>query len=249
MATLGEPDAVPVLSPTGNLDRVTAMFAAGGISLALFVRSRTGKGQKLSLSLLGSALWCGGIYAQAVACTNRDIPRLSRQQAGNPMYNSYQTRDGRWLVLIMLQTDLYWHEFCQALGEPGLEGDPRFGSHQDRCAHNRELIARLDAVFVSRTLPEWRERFEGRNVLWEAVQTYAEVAADPQVAANNYLTPFQHPVYGWGRLISAPVKLHETPGAIREGGPQLGQDTEQVLLEVGYSWDDIVALKEAQVIP
>jgi crotonobetainyl-CoA:carnitine CoA-transferase CaiB-like acyl-CoA transferase len=249
MATLGEPDATPTLPATGNLDRTTAMFAAGGIALALFVRSRTGRGQKISLSLLGSGLWCGGIYAQAVACTDRDIPRLSRRETGNPLYNSYQTRDGHWLVLIMLQTDLNWHEFCQTLVAPGLEHDPQFDSHRNRCAHNRELIARLDEIFATRTLEEWRHKFEGRNILWEPVLTYAELAADPQVVANDYLSPFQHPVYGWGKLVSAPVRLHETPGGIRGGGPQLGQDTEEVLLGVGYSWDDIIALKEAGAIP
>lgn len=249
MATLGEPDSVPPLSPVGNFDRVTAMFAAGGIALALFVRSRVGKGQKLSLSLLGSALWCGGIYAQAVACTGRDIPRLSRREAGNPLYNSYQTKDGRWLVLIMLQTDLYWHQFCEALGELGLEADPRFDSHRNRCARNRELIARLDEVFARHTLEEWRQRFEGKDILWEPVQTFAQVAADPQVEANRYLAPFQHPTFGWGKLVAAPVTLHETPGTVRAGGPQLGQDTEEVLLGAGYSWEDIAALKESGVIP
>ena len=249
MLTLGEPDSIPPLSPTGNIDRITAMFTAGAIALALYVREKTGQGQKVSSSLLASALWTGGVYTQAASCTRREIPRPSRKTAGNPLYNSYQTQDGRWLVLIMLQTDLYWQEFCQAIGQPELARDPRFDSHGKRCGENNQaLIALLDQVFASRSLAQWVQAFQGRHVLWEPSQTYLQVTADPQVEANEHLVDFHHPSYGSGKLVSVPVKFSRTPGAIRQEGPQLGQHTEEVLLELGYSWEEIARLKEAGAI-
>jgi len=249
MLTTGEPDALPPISPVGNIDRYTGMFAAGGVALALYTREKTGTGQKVSLSLLGSALWTGGINVQASLATGRDIPKTSRKTAGNPLYNSYRTQDGRWLVLLMLQTDLYWEEFCRALGREELIHDPRFDTHAGRTARNNiELIEILDEVFASAPLEEWQRRFSGRNLIWEAARSYAEVAGDPQAEANEYFQRLDHPNFGEIRLVASPVKLSRTPPRLRSPAPQLGEHTEEVLLQLGYSWEEISRLKEAGAI-
>jgi formyl-CoA transferase len=167
----------------------------------------------------------------------------------NPLWNSYETKDKKWLQLAMLQTDPPWHDFCQALGIPELENDPRFNSHHQRCQVNgRVLIPILDEIFASKTLAEWRELFQGCNIIWGSVNTYGQVAVDPQLWENDYIIKVDHPSAGQIDLVGLPVQLGKTPGEIKTLAPELGQDTEAILLETGYDWEDISKLKEDGVI-
>jgi crotonobetainyl-CoA:carnitine CoA-transferase CaiB-like acyl-CoA transferase len=164
------------------------------------------------------------------------------------MWNYYQTKDGRWIQLAMLQTDRHWHDFCQALELGEVEADRRFANHELRGDNSPALIAILEQAFAKKTLEEWVERFQGRNIIWGYVNTFAQVGEDPQLWENEYLINLEHPVAGPIKFVGLPVQLSKTPGRIEKPAPELGQHTEEVLLEAGYSWDEILQLKEKGVI-
>lgn len=248
MNSLGEPGTPPPSQRNGWGDQISGLSLAGGIALALFVRERTGIGQEVNLSLLGSGMWMVGIMIQGALTSGEDFPQLSRTAAGNPLFNTYQAKNGRWLQLISLQTDRYWPGFCQAIDKPELEHDPHFDSHQKRCDNNVALISIIDEVLITRTVEEWARRFDENGVLWGPVQNYLEVTTDPQVLENDYIAEVNHPTRGKMGMVASPIQLSKTPGTIRSTAPEAGQHTEEILLEIGYTWEDIAQLKNEKII-
>ena len=248
MSILGEPDSPPPMLHGAIGDLTTGMFAAGGIALALYHRERTGKGQMVDLSLLSSAAWTVAFDLQTALYYNYDSPRESRKDKINPLFNSYETKDKRWIMLAMPQSDLYWPRFCQAVGRPDLKADPRFSTHERRQENSKLLISILDEIMATKTLAELTERFHDFDLVWSPVQTLTEVADDPNMVRNRYVVEYIHPSRGKVRGISSPIKLSETPASIRYSAPELGQHTEEILLEFGYNWDQINRLRDDKVI-
>ena len=248
MSILGEPDSPPPMLHGAIGDLTTGMFAAGGVALALYHRERTGKGQRVDLSLLGSAAWTVAFDLQTALYYNYDSPRESRKDKINPLFNSYQTKDKRWVMLAMPQSDLYWSRFCQAIGRTDLEADPRFNTHERRQENSKLLISILDQVIATKNLAELTEKFSQADLIWSPAQTLTEVANDPNMISNQYLVEYEHPSRGKVRGISSPVKLSEKRPRIRAPAPELGQHTEEILLELGYNWDQIKRLKDGKVI-
>lgn len=248
MGTVGEPEEPPPTLLHGMGDHITAANLAYGIMLALFHRERTGEGQLVHVSVLASLLDATAIALQACLSARQDVPKVSRRSAGNPLWNSYQTGDHKWLVLLMPQTELYWHDVCQALNLGALEHDPRFNSHELRCRNCHALISILDKALATKSRTEWQKIFEGRNIIWEPIKTFAEVAADPQLWENGYLGKFDHPVAGPIDIVGPCIQLGKTPDQIRNAAPEFGQHTEEVLLELGYSWDDVTRMKEQKIV-
>lgn len=248
MGTFGEPDGVPPACLPGFGDHISAITLAYGIMLALYHRERTGKGQMVHASLLGSFNEAASLSLAACLATGQEMPKVSRKRAGNPLWNFYETKDKRWLQLAMLQTDRHWHDFCEALEIQHLESDPRFSSHSQRISNNLALIQILDKVFATRTYADWEQRFTGKNIIRGVVTTFLEQTRDPQLWENEYIVKFNHPVQGEIEVVGMPVQLSESPGQIRALAPQLGQHTEEVLLDSGYSWEDIARLKDKKAI-
>ena len=249
MAVLGEPDTplVPLRGAMG--DHTTGMFTLGGIALALYVRERTGRGQRVDVSLVGSGTWVAGCDVQGALIYDQDMPRFSRKTIGNPLYNHYECKDRKWVQFQMLQTDRYWSGVCKALGREDLEHDPRFDSHQKRVENNVELIAILDEVLATESRDEWAPRFNENGLVWGPAQTPMEVTQDPCVLENKYVVEYEHFSGRKVRGITCPIQLSQNPTRAPRGAPEYSQHTEEVLLEMGYSWDDITKLKDSKVIP
>jgi len=248
MSILGEPDTPPPVLRGAFGDLPTAMFAAGGIALALYNRERTGMGQKLELSLLNSGIWVVGVDLQTAIHCNCDIPRLSRKEKINALYSSYQTKDGRWLVFSMPQSDRYWPNLCKALGREDLETDPRFNTRENRQQNNRLLISILDDVICKKTITELKDRFTEAGLVWDLAHSLTEVANDPDVVGNEYIVEYDHPRRGRIKGIASPIKFSRTPAKIRSAAPELGQHTEEILVDLGYTWAKIEELKDKKVI-
>lgn len=252
----GEPDQPPVLVGGGMADQVGAGLLAYGIVLALFARERTGMGQEVDVSLLAGQAWLGALGLQSFLFYGQvqALGRVNRASAANPLWNFYRTKDDKWLCLAMLVSDVYWSDFCRAMGIAELEHDPRFESHTAREEHAEELVSILDGRFASETREEWIRRFSEQNgllerkLIWEPFRDYAELAADPQMYDNDYIVEFSHPARGPEKWVGIPVKLSNTPGTIRNPAPELGQHTEEVLLELGYTWEEIEKLRMEEVI-
>jgi crotonobetainyl-CoA:carnitine CoA-transferase CaiB-like acyl-CoA transferase len=249
MAATGEPGTPLPFQLPGFGDNTTGMYAACAVALALFHRERTGEGQEVLGSLLGGGIWSMGVVLSSVLTTGLEFPRVSRKKASNPIFNSYECRDGKWLQLACIQGDRYWSGVCKALDIGELESDPRFCSHVKRMENSEALISILDRIFISKTRDEWAERLGEQDVIWTSVRTPAEVAADPNAWAAGYFQEIEHPVAGKYKAILPPWQFSKTPPKIRKTAPELGQHTEEVLTDLlGYTWEELAAFKDKGVI-
>ena len=150
MACLGEPGTPLPFQMPGFGDNTTGMFAACGIMMALFHRERTGEGQEVDVSLVGGGIWSMGVVLSSVLATGKEYGRISRLNQSNPIFNSYQCSDGRWIQLACIQGDRYWSGICKAMELGKLENDPKYATHEKRMQNNKELIAILDKFLNQR---------------------------------------------------------------------------------------------------
>ena len=250
MMSAGEPDDDPLAIAGGIADQMGAIMLAYGVMAALFTRERTGRGQEVDASHLGSMSWLQGLGLSARLMLGRALPRTPRKYATNPLWNHYRCADGAWIALAMIQSDRYWPGICAALGVPDAATDPRFATLLDRMMNAGDCVALLDATFATRPRVEWLEILrQGGDFIVSVVNSVDQLPDDVQVQANGYVTTFEHPSFGPTQVVGIPVGLSETPGRLRRPAPEFGQHTEEILTEVlGYSWEDVGRLREAEVI-
>jgi crotonobetainyl-CoA:carnitine CoA-transferase CaiB-like acyl-CoA transferase len=249
MMMCGERGGPPGTLIPGMGDEQGGLMCAWAVTAALYAREKTGKGQLVDTSLMGSLIALHGVNFSAPGILGKEFPRLLRSEAGNPIYNHYQCKDGKWIVIAHLQPDRYWPNVCKAMGIEELEHDPRFSTIEARHDNAKDIVAILDKKFASKTRDEWIEIFKQENVIFTPVQSASEVFEDPQALDNNYIISVDHPVWGKIKMLGFPWAFHGTPAAVQREAPELGQHTEEILLEMGYSWEDIGALKSEEVIP
>jgi len=230
-------------------DNVAALALAYGIMMALYERDKTGVGQEVDVSLYHTGIYQISCDIAGALVTKQDCDEWkypSREDVLNPLSNVYETKDGRSVQFVMLQPDLWWARVCQALGKEDLIDDPRFATFEARKENHVTLYRIFAEVFESKTLDEWKPRLEG--IPYSPFQNLIEVINDPQARVNDFFVPIDHPTYGRIDVVSSPIKLSETPATMRMPAPEVGQHTEEVLLEYGYTWEDIVRFKEQGLI-
>jgi len=230
-------------------DNVAALALAYGIMTALYVRGKTGIGQNVDVSLFHTGIYQLSCDISGALVTGKDCDEWkypSLEDVLNPLSNIYETKDGRWLYIAMLQPDRWWSRVCQALGREDLEHDSRFKTFEVRKKNHVALNRIFSEIFRSKTLEEWKPRLEG--IPYAPYQNFIEVIDDPQARANEIFVPIDHPTYGNMEVVASPIQLSETPATIRMPAPEMGQHTEEVLLEYGYTWEEIGRFKEQGVI-
>jgi crotonobetainyl-CoA:carnitine CoA-transferase CaiB-like acyl-CoA transferase len=221
MLSCGEPDDEPLAIAGGIADQMGAVMLAYGVLAALIARERSGRGQEVDASHLGSMAWLQGLGLSARLMLGRALPRQSRRYATNPLWNHYRCSDGQWLALSMLQPDRYWTQLCGVLGIPDAASDERFTTMQQRMMNCGDCIAILDQVFATRPRAEWIERLAtGGDFIFSIVNSVDDLRDDPQMLANGYVQPFAHPAFGTTQVVGVPVRLSETPGEIRLPAPE-----------------------------
>ena len=250
MLGFGDPDQPPLNVAGASADQMGAVILAYGVVVALLARERSGQGQEVHASQLGSMAWLQGLSLAARLMLGGSLPRVPRKYANNPLWNHYECGDGQWIAFAMVQPDRYWKRLCGVLEIPEAADDPRFTDIQQRMMNCGECIALLDAALAKRSRPEWIERLRtGGDFIFTIVNSVNDLPDDPQMRANDYITTFAHPSFGPTEVVGLPVHLSATPGAIRLPAPEFGQHTEEILTEVlGYSWERVGALKELEVI-
>jgi len=180
--------------------------------------------------------------------TNANTELDELMSARMPMTTTYLTKDGRKIRFNVIQPDRYHPRFCRVVGREDLIDDPRFADHETRLEHYSELYEIYRDAFLTKTLDEWRPILNREMVPWGPEQTFREVYNDPQARANDFFVPFDHPSWGTIEVQDNPLKLSETPATVHLPAPEFSQHTEEVLLEAGYSWENIARFKEESVI-
>ena len=236
--------------PAGSTvaDSAAAQLLFGGITAALFARERSGRGQRVDGSLYGGQIWSQGGEISYQLIAGVEYPRIA---AGQPnlsnwsLHSIFETSDGH-LAIPGVGPD-QWEGFCDALEDARLRDD-RFADVLSRVTHIEELRELVAEILTRRSRDEWVSRLTVADVRHAPVQSYAEVEADPQARINGYLVEVEHP--DWGPMVSlgSPLAFSDTPAEPAVRAPELGEQTEEVLLELGYDWDAIEGLREAGAI-
>lgn len=236
----------------GVSDQIGAIMLCLGVLSALVCRGVRGVGQKVDASHLGANMWLQGLgISMSLLNGGRSFGSYDREAATNPLSNVYKCRDGRCIQLMHLQPDAYWEPLARVLGIGELVDDVRFADMGARAENAVELVRIMDERFALRTADEWDELFRGFGVdfIYAKVQGIEELVDDVQVMANGYISGFAHPVLGDVRMCAHPNGYSETPAGIWREAPELGQHTEEILIdELGYDWDGIRRLQEAGAI-
>jgi len=251
MPRLGEPGEPPIYLGMGSGDAFGGLLSALGILVALHQRRATGRGQLVDASLYGAQLFLGAPSLQGfLAGESQQAEQRSRRDAPNPLWNRYPARDV-WLFLCVENTNECFARLCECLEKPQLVADARFASATARAEQRHELVAALDAILAGRDADEWVERFGRADLPASRIATFADLARDPQVWANDYLLRTHCDAAGEEVVVRGlPVTLGATPGAVESLGPELGQDTELILADLlGYDWDEIGELRDKGAIP
>jgi crotonobetainyl-CoA:carnitine CoA-transferase CaiB-like acyl-CoA transferase len=245
-ADTASPDELgyPVTQPGAAFgDVLGGLTLAGGIAAALLHLQRTGEALTVDGSLLATGAWAmGASLAASAAFGVERIPRYRPDDAPNAMVNSYPTADGRYVFLVMLQTDRFWPKLVAALGRPELADDPRFAGHAARMKHNREAAAALRELFEARTFDEVSAVLNSTGGAWAPVQRPIDVLADPQIVANGYLKDVKDANGNAFQLVPAPLQFNGESGEMRRA-PGHGEHTDEVLGELGLDTDQILQLK------
>ena len=232
----------PIMNGAVISDHVGCQNMVTGILAALLHRRETGTGQRVDVSLVG-----GMIYAQAseityTLLTGRNPERIDSGHAFVPtLLHTVEAADG-WIHLLS-GTGPGWPEFAKLLDRPDLADDQRFLDLILSSEARAELVAIIDEVFPTKTLKEWEAVLTGAGVRYGLVRDYETIAADESMYENGYLRRVEHPD-GDRAVIGTPIRMSATPLEPSAVAPELGQHTEEVLLEHGYTWDDITALRE-----
>ena len=248
MMACGERGTPPTQILPGIGDEIGGLICAWAITAALYAREKTGKGQVVDTSLMGSLIAGLGFILAAPAILGQEFPREKRAEAGNPVYCHYCCSDGKWLAIAHLDPNRYWPKICKALEMEDLVDDPRFNSIEARGRNAKQLVAILDAKFATKPRDEWMKILKEAECIFTPIQSLTEVTKDPQACANEYFINVEHP--GWGKLkmVGFPWNFSETPASWQRPAPELGQHTDEVLLEAGYTCEEIDSFRKEGAI-
>jgi crotonobetainyl-CoA:carnitine CoA-transferase CaiB-like acyl-CoA transferase len=234
----GEP---PHFALPASGDRATAMALVSSIMMALYRRERTGQGAMVGTSLLASGLWSNGVYAQAALVDAFLSPRPPRDRPRTALGNCYRTSDDRWILLTLPREEAGWPLICKAIGRPELLDDPRYVTSASRRAHAVELTRELDAAFALHDLAYWRAELGRNRVIHSVIQRMQDIGHDEQARYAGAVVDTAIPEMP--RTIAAPIHIAGVTPRLAHRAPALGEHSDEILREAGFSAEQIDGLR------
>jgi crotonobetainyl-CoA:carnitine CoA-transferase CaiB-like acyl-CoA transferase len=246
MSVTGEADGAPVRVGNSAADLGASMWAAIGILAALHARHTTGRGEWIDISLLDGQIasltyLAGGYFATG------EVPR--RYGSAHPSIVPYQAlRTGDGHLMVAVGNDTLWQRFAPLIGLPELVEDPRFASNPQRVENRTTLIPLIEAALAAKGSAAWAEELSGVGIPAGAINSIDAALAHPQVLARDMVVTAEHPTAGKLRMTGSPIKLSRYTATVRRPPPELGEHTDEVLRELGYTAEDITALRDDGVV-
>lgn len=234
--------AEPFLRTSGVGDHATSLATVSAILAALYERHSTGEGRLVQTSLLGSGVYLTSSDLAVQLKFGRVASVRPRANPINALSNYYQSSEGRWFVHNPRGSGGGWEKFCEAAGRPDLVADERFANGKARRVNAAALSAELDAGFAALSFDEIARRLDAADLVWAPMQTPAEVAADPQIAAAGAFVDIDDGQGGTFRSPAAPARFPGADVDRRPAAPKLGEHTREVLAEIGYGEAEIEAM-------
>ena len=241
----GGPGERPITAPWGLADQTGSIMFAYGIVTALLARERYGVGQKIDVSQLGAMLTLQALSIQAYL-HSKTQPVLKPGKSFSATFSWYQCGDGEWLTVGVLDPK-FWPVLCGVLEREDLVEDSRSADPFQRRDNEEWLRGELAEAFLARSRDEWIERLAAGKVPCGPVYDYAQVAEDGHFWLNGYLQEAPHQHFAEHQVVGIPVSFSETGTRVESAAPELGQNTEEVLLGLGYDWGEIERLHDAGV--
>jgi crotonobetainyl-CoA:carnitine CoA-transferase CaiB-like acyl-CoA transferase len=240
-----ENSTTPARSVAGMGDHPCAMALYGAIVTALYKRERTGKGSHVASNLMANGIWANSVLAQAKLCGAKFSERRPREHALNAVTNHYRCRDGRWIILSLLNEERQWPALARCLGREDLVTDARFATKADRHERSLELIKLFDDTFATRDLAEWRKRLDGTGLVFGVVGILDDIPTDQQMIDNDVLVPFE----GDSLLtVNSPIWVDGSHKTTPRRPPNLGEHSDEVLREAGYDEAAIRQLRHSGAV-
>ena len=247
MSITGEPGGAPVRCGASFLDLTTGILAALGVVAALHLREETGVGQRVDSSLLDTSLGLLNYHAQAQLLTGERPRALGSAHPSLAPYRNFRCRDGQW-IFIAGANDRLWRRLAVAVGLEALLEDSRFATNLDRVRHRDEVDRQVEAAVARFDRGELLERLDAANVPAAPVNTVDQVLADRQTIARPVMQRMAHPKLGDVPVIGMPLGFSAMNPSVRRHSPALGEHTDEVLAESGYSRDEIAELRRRRVV-
>jgi crotonobetainyl-CoA:carnitine CoA-transferase CaiB-like acyl-CoA transferase len=244
MGLIGEPDGPPMQCRPGQGDHTTTLNLLAATLAALRLRDMTGEGQFVEVTLQRTGAWTIGADVATSLILEDQPTRADRINPGNPLFNAYETADGRWLALVMPTPDRHWFPTCRAMGRSDWMADERFSTLMGRMEHTAELTKSMRSAFLTKDLDEWRPLLDAESLTWAPVAKLSEVINDPQLEAMNAWSEIDAPE-GRFRTLNTPFDIAGADIGPRGPAPKTGQHTHEVLSELGLSDEELADLAAA----
>ena len=246
MSITGHPNSPPAKVGVPITDLTAGLFGANGIMAAYVHALKTGEGQMVDTSLMEAGV-AYTVWESSVYFAEGEIPGpLGSAHRVSAPYQALRTRNG--YLNLGAATQPTWEQLCRAIGREDLMDDDRFRNPWDRKAREEELAALLEETFTTEDTEHWLELLDGAGVVAGPIYNMEQVYRDPQVLAREMMVDTEDPDLGTIHNIGVPVKLSSTPGSIRRRAPALGEHSAEILLERGFSQDEVDGLLAEGVI-
>lgn len=238
MYLTGDPAGSPMRFPTPIADMTTGMFLLIGILSALHARHASGEGQFIDCSLLESQMTWLENYAGEYFATGEDPPRRGSSHPQVVPYEPMEGSDGIWFIL-GVGSDNLWGKFCDLAGLDELKADPHYAANADRVNNRDELLPQVRAHMKTKSSTEWLSLLADAGIPSGPIRTVGEALADPQIMARNFIVELEHPSLGMIKSLATPIHMSKNQLTFRKHPPTLGEESGQILAELGYSQTQI----------